>query len=255
MAFSTAAPESQSGRAPREERFAMTRWSLVLAAEQGSEATVSQRALAELCGIYWKPLYDFIRRNGYDRHAAEDLTQEFFARLLAQPPWSQVQPERGRFRSYLLASVKHFLANEWDRAQALKRGGGRVILSLDALAVEGANEPEAGNDLSPDAAFDRQWALTLLEQVIARLRGEFIAEGREAFFETLKPFLTGHAEAYATVAPACGLSESALKVAVHRLRQRYRKLLREEIAGTLSSSDEVEAEMRSLSAALTPSVR
>jgi RNA polymerase sigma-70 factor (ECF subfamily) len=231
--------------------FALTRWSLVLAAKTSPDPSRATRAMGELCQIYWQPLYSYLRRRGHAAPAAEDLTQEFFARLLANPPFSRVNQENGRFRSFLLASIKHFLANEWDRDQTQKRGGGKVIISFDALTPEARQAIEPAGDLPPDKAFERQWALTVLEQVLARLRQEFVQSGKEPLFATLKPFLTGNAETYAAAAAHCGMSESALKVAVHRLRQRYRKLLREEIAETVDSPEEVEAEIRALFAALS----
>ena len=220
-------------------RFTATRWSVVLTAGRGQSC-----ALEELCRLYWYPLYAYVRRRGYEAHEAEDLTQEFFARLLAKNYLADVNREKGKFRSFLLASLKHFLANEWDKARAKKRGGGQTLVSLDA---ETRYRAEPADELSADKLLDRQWALALLEQVLARLEVETDATQ----FAALKPFLTADKEAipYADVAGQLGTSEGAVKVAVHRLRQRYRALLREEISHTVASAAEVEDEIRHLFAA------
>jgi len=227
-------------------RFAATRWTVVLAArrETSPQARV---ALEELCRQYWYPLYAYVRRSGYESHEAEDLTQEFFVRLLAKNYLAEVDPEKGKFRSFLLASLKHFLANEWDKARAQKRGGGRTFVSLDA---ETRYRQEPVDELTADKLLDRQWALALLEQVLGRLE----AETDPKQFAALKPFLTAEKEAipYANVAGQLETSEGAVKVAVHRLRQRYRKLLREEIAHTVASPAEVDEEIRHLFAAFRP---
>ena len=227
-------------------RFAATRWTVVLAArrETSPQARV---ALEELCRQYWYPLYAYVRRSGYESHEAEDLTQEFFVRLLAKNYLAEVDPEKGKFRSFLLASLKHFLANEWDKARAQKRGGGRTFVSLDA---ETRYRQEPVDELTADKLLDRQWALALFEQVLGRLE----AETDPKQFAALKPFLTAEKEAipYANVAGQLETSEGAVKVAVHRLRQRYRKLLREEIAHTVASPAEVDEEIRHLFAAFRP---
>ena len=227
-------------------RFAATRWTVVLAArrETSPQARV---ALEELCRQYWYPLYAYVRRSGYESHEAEDLTQEFFVRLLAKNYLAEVDPEKGKFRSFLLASLKHFLANEWDKARAQKRGGGRTFVSLDA---ETRYRQEPVDELTADKLLDRQWALALLEQVLGRLE----AETDPKQFAALKPFLTAEKEAipYANVAGQLETSEGAVKVVVHRLRQRYRKLLREEIAHTVASPAEVDEEIRHLFAAFRP---
>lgn len=221
-------------------RFAATRWTVVLTAGKGQS-----RALEELCRTYWYPLYAYVRRRGYEPHDAEDLTQEFFARLLAKNYLADVRREKGKFRSFLLAALKHFLANEWDKARAQKRGGGQTFVSLDA---ETRYLREPTDELSAEKLLDRQWALALLDHVLARLEAETDAKKFAAF----KPFLTAGkgAISYVEVAGQLGATEGAVKVGVHRLRQRYRRLLREEIAHTVARPAEIEEEMRCLFAAL-----
>ena len=233
---------------PTPGLFAPTQWTLVLAAR---DETSAQAALAELCGIYWYPIYAYARRSGLNQEDAQDMTQEFFARLLAKNWLSGVDREKGRFRSFLLASLRHFMSNERDRASAAKRGGGLPLLSLDAVAAEARYHLEPADTTTPDRLFDRQWALTLLDRVLARLRSEFVATGKVETFDALKPALAGAADPYANIAAATGLSEGAVKVAIHRLRKRYRQILREEIAQTVSTPEEVDEEIRALFAALS----
>jgi RNA polymerase sigma factor (sigma-70 family) len=220
---------------------------MVLTAVRG-ESPQAARALEELCQAYWYPLYAYVRRRGYDSHEAEDLTQEFFARLLAKNYLTDVDREKGKFRSFLLASLKHFLANEWDRVQAQKRGGGHTIISLDA---ETRYRQEPKDELSADKLLDRQWAIALLDQVLARLGTEYVDAGKSEVFEQLKDSLTGARDSipYAAIAAKMDTTEGAVKVAVHRLRQRYRKLLREEIAHTVASPADIDDEIRQLFAA------
>jgi RNA polymerase sigma factor (sigma-70 family) len=227
-------------------RFAATRWTVVRAAGRDSSPQ-ARRALEELCRTDWYPLYAYVRRRGYEAHEAEDLTQDFFARLLAKNYLADVEREKGKFRSFLLASLKHFLANEWDKAHAQKRGGGQAIVSLDA---ETRYRSEPANELSADKLLDRQWAVALLDLVLARLEAETDAKQ----FAALKSFLTAGKEStpYAEVAGTLGTTEGAVKVSVHRLRQRYRKLLREEIAHTVASPLDVDEEIRHLFAAFGP---
>lgn len=208
-------------------------------------------ALAELCQIYWYPLYTYVRRHGASQEDACDLTQAFFARLVAKDFLAGLDRERGRFRAFLLAALKHFLANERDRAQALKRGGGTTTFLVDWQDADARYRIEPVDRLSPDKLFDRAWAMALLEQVIGHLRQECRDEGRTATFEALKPFLTPADEppAYAEVSRILGVSETAARVAVHRLRRRYRAILRDEIAQTLASPEHVAEEMRALMAA------
>jgi RNA polymerase sigma-70 factor (ECF subfamily) len=230
--------------------FATTHWSMVLAAKEVA-APQAQAALSALCNLYWLPLYGYLRRSGCAPEEAEDVVQGFFARLLEKGDLAQVSPERGRFRSFLLAAVKHFLANERDRARALRRGGGRTAFSLDVAAAESRYAAEASDSQTPDAVFDRQWALTLLARVQERLREEFAAAGKAGRYEHLHPLIGGEAAgSYREAAAALGLTENAVMVAVHRLRQRFRELLREEIAQTLSTPEQIDEEIRDLFAAL-----
>ena len=241
------AAASNHSAGPRS--FATTRWSIVLAAKGGREPAGD--ALAELCRVYWYPLYAFVRRQGHEPHDAQDLTQEFFARLLGKKWIESVERSRGRFRAWLLAAMKHFLANEWDKSRARKRGSGQAPLSLDATDAESRYAHEPADHASADKLYDRRWALTLLDQVLARLREEMAAAGKHSHFEALKFSLTGGKTAYAEVATALAMSEGAVKVAVHRLRERYRDLIRAEIAETVTTPGEVEDEMRHLLAALS----
>ena len=242
---------SSASKAPEARKFLPTRWSVVLAA--GGKSTAARSALETLCQTYWLPIYAFVRREGHNPEDAQDLTQAFFARLLEKKDLEAVHPSKGRFRSYLLASLKHFLANEWDKARAQKRGGGERLISIDTLEAEGKHNAELADSLSAEKLFDRRWALTLLERVLARLREEHLANGKAEQFHELKSTLTGErAEiSYAEMAQRLGMSEGAVKTAVHRLRQRYRELIRSEIAETVASPDQVKDEMRSLFAALS----
>jgi RNA polymerase sigma-70 factor (ECF subfamily) len=242
----TSAYSSQATNAA-DDIFATTHWTVVLQAGRRA-APESDRALEELCRTYWFPLYAYVRRRGYARADAEDLTQAFFARFLAKNYLEGLSAERGRFRAYLLAALQHFLANEWDKAQRQKRGGGTTSLSLDWETADTKFQVVAQNELSPDQAFDREWALALLGQVIARLQTECETGGKGRLFEQLKMFLAaGKSEtAQREVAKALGMEEGAVRVAVHRLRKRYRQLLREEIAQTLSDPALVDEEMRAL---------
>jgi RNA polymerase sigma factor (sigma-70 family) len=229
------------------DTFATTHWTVVLAAGR-RHTPQSDLALEQLCQWYWFPLYAYVRRRGHTKEDAEDLVQAFFARFLAKNYLEGLSAERGRFRAFLLAALKHFLANEWDKSQRQKRGGGALHLSLDwqtadtNFQIVGANEP------GPDQAFDREWALALLSKVIERLQAECVAEGKAKLFEQLKVFLAaGKGEtAQSEVAKALGMEEGAVRVAVHRLRKRYRQLLRDEIANTLSDPAMVDEEMRAL---------
>lgn len=238
-----------AGHAPAAV-FATTHWSVVLAAGR-SDSTRARDALAKLCQTYWRPLYAYIRRRGHSPHDAEDLTQAFFARLLGRNDVAAVSPERGRFRSYLLAATNHFLADEWDRARALKRGGGRVI-HLDSAAAEAAYAQTRADAVTPETLYDRRWAITVLEAVHQRLRREHEREGKGGQFERLRFALAGERSAtpYADLARELDMTEGAVKVAVHRLRRRYRAVLRELVAETVASADEVEDELRHLLRAL-----
>lgn len=250
----TTEPSAPSGSAPgTAARFVETHWSLVLTAGRGGDSTRGADALAALCQTYWYPLYAYVRRQGRAPHDAQDLTQEFFVRLLAKNWLADVNRERGRFRSFLLASLKHFLANEWDKSQALKRGGGHNFISLDAESAESRYALEPPDHLTADKLYDRRWALTLLDATLVRLRDEFACDGKARLFDELKFTLTGErgAAPYADIAAKLGTSEGAVKVAAHRLRQRYRELLRAEIAATVGTAAEVDEELRHLFAALS----
>ena len=205
-------------------------------------------ALEELCRTYWYPLYAYVRHHGHSREDAEDLTQAFFARFLEKNYLEGLGSEKGKFRAFLLASLKHFLANEWDKSQRQKRGSGVTTLSLDWQDADTRYQIDPADTLSPDKLFDRAWAVTLLERVIVRLRDECAADGRSALFDRLKPFLmVGRSDIpHAQAAAELGMAEGAVRVAVHRLRRRYRQLLREEIAQTLSDPAQVDEEMRAL---------
>jgi RNA polymerase sigma-70 factor (ECF subfamily) len=231
--------------------FAATRWSMVLAAA-GRTSRDGQAALAKLCETYWYPLYAFVRRQGSDPHAAQDLTQAFFARLLEKDYLESVDPGRGKFRSFLLACLKHFLSNERDRERALKRGGGKQALSFDAATAENRYALEPADRLTPERLFERRWATTLLEQTLTLLKEEHESKGRGPLFERLKVYLTGACgeAGYAAVGEELGMTEAAVKKAVQRLRSRYKELLREQIAQTVSKAEEVDEEIRDLFKAL-----
>jgi RNA polymerase sigma-70 factor (ECF subfamily) len=239
-------------RAGSASHFRTTSWTIVLAASVDSRAD-PDGALAHLCQLYWHPVYAFIRRRGHDRDQAEDLTQEFFARLLEKNYLLDADRERGRFRSFLLTAVKHFLANEWDRSRTLKRGGGQSPVSLDLLEAERWLEPATTDAVTPERLFERRWALSLLEHVMATLRTEFISAGRAEHFDTLAGFLHRDADGmrYQAAAERLGVSPGALRMAVHRLRRRYRELLRAEIAATVGADDEIDDEIRFLLATLS----
>ncbi len=232
--------------------FTTTHWSVVLAASEGGKGS-QHAALESLCSTYWYPLYTFVRRRGYEVHEAQDLTQEFFARLLQKDFLSEVDPRKGRFRSFLLAALEHFLANEWRRAHAQKRGGNVAFISLDDESTEEQYRQAAQSNLSAQQLFEQQWATTLLKQVLARLCQEYQAAGKGAMFEQLKIFLTGEKQAasYAQLASTLQTTEPALKMAVSRMRQRYGMLLRAEIANTVSNAEEVDEELHALFAALS----
>lgn len=219
----------------------------MLAAGQRSTPQ-SDGALEELCRTYWFPLYAYVRRRGHTKEDAEDLTQAFFARFLEKNYLEGLSAERGRFRAFLLASLKHFLINEWKKSQRLKRGGGEAPLSLDWQTADTKFQVAATAEPSPDKAFDREWALALLSKVIERLQKECEADGKTKLFEQLKIFLTTGKDgtAQAEVAKALGMEEGAVRVAIHRLRKRYRELLRDEIAQTLADAADVDEEMRAL---------
>jgi len=226
--------------------FVTTRWTVVLAAGRGGRT-----ALEELCGAYWYPLYAYVRRRGRAKEDAEDLTQAFFARLLEKNSFDGLCAERGKFRAFLLAALKHFLANEWDKSQRQKRGGHKTHLSLDWQTADTQFQVADTTASGPERAFDREWAVALLARVIDRLSAECRADGRAALFDHLKVFLTVEKDAapLAESASALGMHEGAVRVAIHRLRKRYRALLRHEVAQTLADPSQVDEEMRALFAA------
>ena len=227
--------------------FQTTSWSLVAAAASAPTAD-SRAALARLCEIYWSPVYAFIRRRGYDRDEAQDLSQAFFALLLEKGYVGDADRQRGKFRTFLQTAIKHYLANEWDRAHALKRGGYQTPLSIERMEVETWYAPEATELRTPETAFQRRWALALLEHTMARLREEYAAAKQGIRFEKLSLFLNGdtHGVSYETLAAELGVSPGAIRVAVHRLRRRFRESLRNEIAATVCGPDEIDEEIRFL---------
>ena len=243
---------SQRDQRPAQaDRFMTTQWTMVLAAGQ-RESPRSGEALATLCGAYWYPLYAFVRRQGYTPEEAQDLTQEFFARLLEKNYVGEADCKRGKFRSFLLTSVKHFLSNERDRARAKKRGGGKSVLPLDFQSAERQYRLEPTDNVTPQRLFERRWAVTLLDRVLTRLEGEYTDSGKAAVFHRLKDCLTREkgASPYGQIAEELDMTEGAVKVAVHRLRKRYRSLLEDEISQTVAREVDLEEEMQQLFSAV-----
>jgi RNA polymerase sigma-70 factor (ECF subfamily) len=232
----------------QSKSFPTTLWTVVLRAGREEPAQV-QAALAQLCQAYWYPLYSFVRCRGYSPDDAEDLTQAFFTHLLEKHALERVDPKLGRFRTFLLASLRNFLANHWDKMHAQKRGGGKKFVSLDVERAESRYQLEPSYEMTPERHFERQWALTLLDQVLDALRDEYHAEGKGDLFEELKVVLIGQPGGYAHLAAQLGRSEGAIKVAVHRMRHRYGELMRAQIAATVGEED-VEDELRQLLAVL-----
>lgn len=231
-------------------QFTTTHWSVVVSAGE-SDSEASLRALDRLCRTYWYPLFAYVRRRGYAEEEAKDLTQAFFAQLISGQTVAKADRERGRFRTFLLASLDHFLANEWNRSQARKRGGGLEFISLEFAREQEAHHLEPVDHLTPERLFERRWAEAVLVRVLDRLQQEYDGSKIKRF-EHLKPFLNEAkgAESYASAAQALGLSEPAVKSAIHRLRQRFRELLRQEIAQTVATSSEIDLEIRHLLQAL-----
>jgi RNA polymerase sigma-70 factor (ECF subfamily) len=249
--MSTLDQNATSGE-PGGGQFRTTQWTMVLAAGRRSSPG-ARDALETLCRIYWYPLYAYVRRQGHSAPDAQDLTQAFFARLLEKNIAGKADRAAGKFRSFLLASLKHFLAHEWRRAGAQKRGGGHAILSLDLASGENRYLLEPVDELTAEKIYMRRWALTLLEQTLAKLRDEFAASGKLELFEHLKSYL-GDGEGtvpYHQIGAALGKTEGAIKVAVHRLRERCREVLRAEISETVSDPKEVDDELRDLFAAVS----
>ena len=227
--------------------FPVTQWTVVLAAGR-TPSPESAAALEHLCGSYWYPLYAYVRRGGHPPCDAQDLTQEFFARLLEHHWIVRADRHRGRFRSFLLMAMKRFLAKEWAKAKTLKRGGRVRLVPLQIETAETRYLREPADTSTPEQVFEKQWALMLLESVLQRLREDYACDGKSKLFETLEPCLIGRRETqpYATLAAQLGMTEGAIKMAVSRLRERYRECLKEEIRQTVASSAEVEEELRHL---------
>lgn len=236
---------------PPRSRFETTRWSVVSAA--GRDASAAHVALATLCETYWYPLYAYVRRQGYDTDDAQDLTQAFFTDLLDKDVVHAARRERGRFRSFLLAAMKHFLLKEVQHRRTLKRGGGQVLQSLDLETAETRYRREVTDTSTPEALFDRSWACAVLDRVMARLRGEWTNAGKAAEFDRLKASLTGESleGGYRDLGRELGLSAGAVKVRVHRLRRRYRDVLFAVIAETVLSEEAVKEEIQHLFRALS----
>jgi len=232
---------------PQPSRFDATRWSLVWAAGNWRAGTAAQRAMGELAKLYWFPLYAYLRRKGNAPPEAEDLVQGFFTRLLEKDALTTVDQSKGKFRSFLLAALNNYLANEWDKHQTQKRGGGKDVLALDARDAEARYATEPADEMTPERVFERRWALAVLDQVLIRLRTDYIARDQGELFAALEHVLVGGAGAgYAQIAKQLGMTEGAIKVAGHRLRRRYRELLREEIAQTVADPGLVDEEIRQL---------
>jgi RNA polymerase sigma factor (sigma-70 family) len=232
-------------------RFATTHWSVIMAASDSASAQ-HEPALSTLCQTYWFPLYAYLRRRGYDSHQAEDYTQGFFAGILERKGLRQADPKYGKFRSFLLASLKNFLADEWDRARAQKRGGEKKVISLDFDAAASRYNQVPVYGLSPEKLFERSWALTVLTRAMERLKAESVASNKQQLFNCLKIYLTAEKDAvsYKDIAEKLNMTEGAVKVAVHRLRRRYRELVRDEIAQTVTTEAQVDEEIRDLFDAL-----
>ncbi|MCI0533943.1 MAG: sigma-70 family RNA polymerase sigma factor [Verrucomicrobiales bacterium] len=243
-------PESDStaGSAPAQtECFATTHWSVVLSAGD-QDNPLAAAALEKLCRAYWYPLYAYLRRKGLGKAEAEDLTQAFFERLLQRDFPAGIRPAGGKFRSYLLTAMKRFLVSDWRARATQKRGGGQRVVSLEELQAENLYQLEPADPATPEELYERRWAAALLAETRQRLREEFTAAGKAELFGALEPCLTGSEEMlpYAELAGRLGLSESGVKMAVHRLRLRFGEVLRQEIAQTVSSATEVEEELRAL---------
>ena len=239
-----------SPRGPRS-RFETTQWSIVLAAG-GEDSSAARTALATLCETYWYPLYAYVRRQGHSADDAKDLTQAFFVQFLEKQAVHEVRRERGRFRSFLLASLRNFLLNEAVHRRTLRRGGGQIALSLDFETAEGRYLREPQDLRTPERIFDRRWALVVLDRVLRRLRREWLDAGKKAEFDRLKVCLAGESPAggYRELGQSLGLTEGAVKVTVHRLRRQYHRRLREEIGRTVVTDDAVDDELRYLFGAL-----
>jgi RNA polymerase sigma factor (sigma-70 family) len=236
---------------PGPRRFTTTRWSLVSQARYDEAGTtLAREALGELCRVYWYPLYAFVRSRGYSADDAQDLTQAFFAKILETDGLASADRGRGRFRSYLLGAMKHFLSNEWQRAKAEKRGGQVRFIDWDPAAVETRYVEAARLEEDPERLFDREWALESVGSALRKLRREMSKAGKTVSFDALEGTLTGDSPPLREIAARLNMSEGAVKVAVHRLRRRYRELLRATIAETLGDAADLDDEMRYLAAVL-----
>ena len=244
---------TEAPRPPRSKEFKTTHWSVVLSTGDHSDS-VAHPALEKLCQAYWYPLYAFVRRQGHSPEDSQDLTQEFFARFLNRGSFAKADPERGRFRTYLLTSIKRFLTEEWRRTHRQKRGGEQIFEPLESEAKERRYAAEPKDTLSPDLLYDRRWAEALLERVLAQLRRDYDSTGRAAVYAQLQRFLWGREEeiSYAEMGQRLSLNEGAVKVAVHRLRQRFRDLLNAEVAHTVETPAEIEQELRHLLSMFAP---
>lgn len=226
--------------------FDTTHWSVVLTAQSPCSPS-AQVAMETLCGTYWYPLYAFVRRQGHSPHDAQDLTQAFFEHLLRKDFLRQVSPEKGRFRSFLLACLRHFLADEWEKIRANKRSGGKPVISLDAMDAEARYRVEPVNAWDAETIFSRRWALTLIGRVLDRLEREFVVQGKESPFERLQTYLLNEdGPTYADLAVELGTTEAAIKMTIYRLRRRFRELFREEVAQTVATPAEIDEEIRYL---------
>lgn len=244
-------PDFNPNALPAAQQFRTTHWSVVLAAKEDSSPGAAD-ALAQLCRAYWYPLYAYVRRKGYAAEDCEDLTQEFFARFLEKHWLGSVDRQKGKFRSFLLASLEHFLAKEWVRAHRLKRGGGQTIVAWDGCNPEERYRLEPTDDWTAERIYERRWALTVLEQAMSALAAEYVAAGKQPLFEELKPFISGVDEevSYPELAVRLRMSEGAVRVAVHRLRQRFGESVRGEIAKIVQRTEDIEEELLHLFAAL-----
>src|SRR6266481_6195970 len=234
-------------KSPAPGVFATTHWSVVVQAGE-VESPQTSEALAQLCNTYWYPLYVYVRRKGYAAHDAQDLTQEFFARLLARNYLGGADRRKGKFRSFLLGAFEHFLAKEWRRAHAQKRGGGQAVFSLDDVDAESRYLSEPTHDLTPEKIYDRRWATTILKQAMSELQRDYETRHQSELFAKVESLLSpdGASGSYAEIATSLGMNEGALKVAVHRLRKRYGELIRAQIAQTVATPQEIEEELRYL---------
>ena len=250
------ATEPNAGDAfARNATFATTHWSVVLTAGQHDSPQAAAAALEKLCSTYWYPLYAYVRRRGYSPEDAQDLTQEFFARLLQQSSITRADRAKGRFRSFLLGALNHFLADAKDRAAAKKRGGGQPLISWDQDDAEERFGAEPVDELSPETIFERRWALSILDQATKRLRVEYQAAGKAQLFERLKSYVEGGTgtPSYAETALRLDLSESSVRSAIFRLRRRYHELVRAEVGQTVADANELDEELRHLRAVFSES--